>query len=63
MADYKYNIGEFVYTINVNDALIVTITRNEIQRQWKSGVGRNIYKLITHYNKTIKTYQVIKTKF
>ena len=63
MADYKYNIGEFVYTINVNDALIVKLTRSEIQGRWKSGNGRNIYKLITRYNKTIKTYQVIKTEF
>lgn len=61
--EYKYNIGDIVYYIEVNDILIIKVIRGKITDRWKDSDKKNVYTVIPEYQKIIKTYKIIKTFF
>lgn len=63
MGEYKYQTGQVVYSIDVNNLLIVKIIRGIVQSKWKSSDNENAYDVRPLKEKIIRTHEIFKTDF
>ena len=60
---YKYNVGDIVYSIDVNEDLSVKVFRGVIKSRWVNGSGNNTYDVEIVRQKNIKTLEEPKIEF